>query len=937
MQRLKLFLVISACAAAAAALFTPSGAHRAKGQVVGGQLAAPTQLTASDAMYATKVGLHWQPIAYATTYRIYRNTTNSPESATDVGTTAANYFFDPSAVAGTQYFYWVRAENSQSVSELSASDAGLRAVGNNNPGAPFPPLQPPPAPLANPVTAAKAYLGKTLFWDEQLSSTKTVSCGTCHSPAAGGADPRTSATTRHPGFDNTFNTADDVFGSPGVPNGNAAGDYSPVQFFGMGLQVTGRQSPSYLNAGYTTDGLFWDGRATNQFRDPITNAILLNSFGGLESQSVGPPLNTAEMGHIGRDWPAVVSRITSAKPLVLASNIPAGLANWIGGRTYPELFAEAFGTPDITPARIAMAIGTHERTLFSDQTPLDRWSAGLEQLTPQEEQGRNIFIQQQCTFCHGGALLTNSSYQNVGLRPTNEDRGRGAITGIADDNGRFKTPTLRNLELRPQYFHNGRMGTVEEVVAFYNRGGDFNAPNVDPRIQPLGLNAGQQAALAAFLKRPLTDPRVANQLPPFDRPTLYTETNRVPTISGIGRPGTGAVVPNAIAIEPPVVGNERFTIALSDVPAGAAAYLVIDAADPGVGSAIPSGGSFAYVARTTLGTGNAGYASAVLSIPNNAALVGRTFLARWYVTDPGAANGFSVSRLISFTVFGTASAVANDPQFDFDGDAKTDLSIFRPAVGEWWINRSSNATNAAFQFGTSADRIAPADFTGDGKTDVAFFRPSTGSWFVLRSEDSSFFSFPFGANGDVPVPADFDADGKADPAVFRPSSATWFINKSTGGTDILVFGTSADQPVVADYDGDAKADIAIYRPLASGGEWWLRRSSTGVVFATVFGTSTDRTVQGDYTGDGKADIAFWRPSNGNWFILRSEDLSFFAFPFGANGDIPVPGDYDGDGKNDAAVFRPSSATWFANKSSGGTLIQTFGANGDTPLPSAYVR
>ena len=276
--------------------------------------------------------------------------------------------------------------------------------------------------------------------------------------------------------------------------------------------------------------------------------------------------------------------------------------------------------------------------------------------------------------------------------------------------------------------------------------------------------------------------------------------------------------------------------------------------------------------------------------------------------------------------------------FDFDGDAKTDLSIFRPAPGEWWINRSLNGSTFALQFGAGTDTIAPADFTGDGKTDVAFFRPSTGQWFVLRSEDFSFYAFPFGSNGDVPVPADYDADGKADAAVFRPSTLTWFIQKSGGGTDIIGFGAAGDVPTVADYDGDAKADIAIYRPNAAGGaQWWVRRSSNASVFALQFGTPTDKTVQGDYTGDGKADIAFWRPSTGGWFVLRSEDFSFYSFPFGTNGDMPVPGDYDGDGRNDAAVFRPSTSTWFAQRTTGGTLIQQFGIAGDIPLPSAYVR
>ena len=274
---------------------------------------------------------------------------------------------------------------------------------------------------------------------------------------------------------------------------------------------------------------------------------------------------------------------------------------------------------------------------------------------------------------------------------------------------------------------------------------------------------------------------------------------------------------------------------------------------------------------------------------------------------------------------------------DFDGDTKTDVSIFRPAPGEWWYSRSSDGGNRAFQFGSSSDKIVPADYTGDGKTDLAFFRPGSGQWFVLRSEDSSFYSFPFGVGTDVPVPADYDGDGRADAAVFRESSLTWFINKSSGGTDIIGFGATGDKPTVADYDGDGKADIAIFRPNgASGAEWWIRRSSNGSVFALQFGNAADKPVQGDYTGDGKADIAFFRPSNSNWFILRSENFSFFAFPFGAAGDVPVAGDYDGDGKFDAGVFRPSTNTWFVQRSTAGTLIQQFGIAGDLPIPNAFV-
>lgn len=906
------------------------------GDVTGATLAAPTHLNASDSDYSTKVGLSWETIRGATSYRIFRNTTNTPGSADDVGTTAANYFFDATAVAGQAYFYWVRAENSTTSSSMSVVDQGTRAVGTLLPGE-FSPLDPPVAPAGNTMTATKAYLGKTLFWDEQMSSTKTVACGTCHRPAEGGGDPRTAigdARSTNPGADGVFGTPDDVFGSPGVPQNNLNGTYTLNASYGYNEQVTGRKAPSYLNSGYSTTGLFWDGRALNTFRDPLTNSIILNSGASLESQASGPPVSPGEMGHTGRDWSQVAARIAASRPLALATNVPTGLRTWINGRTYPQLFEEAFGTPDVTPSRIAMAIATHERVLFSDRTPLDKELMGIPSLTSQEVAGRDVFNASNCAGCHRGPLITNHTFENIGVRPQTEDVGRFGVTGNSGDLGRFKTPTLRNVELHAPYMHNGELATLEDVVGFYNRGGDFDAPNINHGfIRPLDLSAQQRSDLVAFLKRPLTDPRVAAELTPFDRPHLYTESSRVPQITGTGRPGSGGLVPLAKAIEPPVVGNPSFAVAVSRSVGGASAVLVIDSTDPGVGASVPAAGSFAYVPVSLAGSGSGnGYYCVSLAIPNDPALIGQTFYGRWYVTDAAATNGFSVSQLIQFTIFGDSPAV--HAPFDFDGDGKTDLSIFRPGPGEWWYLKSSNGGNAAAQFGAGTDKVTPGDFTGDGKTDIAFFRPSTGFWYVLRSDDFSFYSFPFGTSTDVPAPADYDADGKTDAAVFRPSSFTWFISNSGGGTTIQQFGAVGDVPVAADYDGDAKADIAIYRP--SLGQWWIQRSTQGTI-AFQFGTSTDRTVVGDYTGDGKADVGFWRPSTGEWFILRSEDQSYYSFPFGISTDVPTPGDYDGDGKTDAGVFRPSSSTWFVSKSGGGTLIQSFGQAGDVPVPNAFVR
>lgn len=624
--------------------------------VLGG-LSTPTGVSASDNDYSTKVGINWDTIRGATSYRVFRNTINNTGTATDLGTTQANYFFDTTATQAQVYFYWVRAENISGVSGFSTPDQGVRSSGNMK-GSAFAPLEPPPAPAGNPVTAAKAYLGKALFWDEQMSSTRTVACGTCHRPTAGGSDPRTvvgSRRSRNPGPDGVFATLDDVFGSPGVPQNNLDGTYTQHPQFGMREQVTGRKSPSYLNAAYSPEGLFWDGRASDVFRDPLTNNIFLQNTASLESQSVGPPVSSAEMGHANRNWTQVAARIQTAKPLALATNIPTALATWINNRTYPQLFEEAFGTPDVTAVRIAMAIATHERTLFSDRTPLDRELYGIQPLTAPEIRGRDLFVDvtANCSFCHGGPLLMNNSFHNIGVRPQTDDPGRFAVSNVEFDRGSFKTPQLRNVELRGPFMHNGSLATIEEVVEFYNRGGDFPAPNVPTSvIRPLNLTAQQKADLVAFLKRPLTDDRVRNELPPFDRPTLYTETSRVPTVTGRGRPGSKFVIPEAVLVAPPIIGNPNFTVGIANGHGGAQATLVVGSQDPGLGITIPTSGSFAYQTITLSNSESTnGYGSVNLAIPNDPLLIGQTFYGRWYVRDNRAITGIAVSRLITFTVF----------------------------------------------------------------------------------------------------------------------------------------------------------------------------------------------------------------------------------------------------------------------------------------------
>ena len=289
--------------------------------------------------------------------------------------------------------------------------------------------------------------------------------------------------------------------------------------------------------------------------------------------------------------------------------------------------------------------------------------------------------------------------------------------------------------------------------------------------------------------------------------------------------------------------------------------------------------------------------------------------------------GGSVERIIN------TDAAPSGTRFDFDGDSKADISVFRRTLGEWWYLRSSDSLDAAFAFGSETDVPVPADFTGDGIADFSFWRPDSGEWFILRSDNTGFFSFPFGATGDIPAPGDFDGDGTDDAAVFRPASGTWFILRSSDGeTDFVPFGAAVDRPLVGDYDGDGTDDVAVYKPDVA--QFWQMRSTEGLR-AFAFGETTDIAMVADMSGDGTDDMVQFRPSTGFWNILRSEDSNFFGFPFGATGDIPAPGDYDGDGTADATVFRPSDTTWYSQQSTNGSVFTPFGLTDDEPVPSSY--
>jgi hypothetical protein len=332
-----------------------------------------------------------------------------------------------------------------------------------------------------------------------------------------------------------------------------------------------------------------------------------------------------------------------------------------------------------------------------------------------------------------------------------------------------------------------------------------------------------------------------------------------------------------------------------------------------------------------------GYITTKVLLPAAAAGQGVRLRFRFGADDNTAGTGpnpgWNVDTIQVVGAYNCPPVAANPKsRADFDGDGKTDLSVFRPSDTVWYLNRSQ-AGFTAVQFGIASDVLTPGDFDGDGKTDVAVWRPASGTWFRLNSSNGTFVGAQFGQHADIPQPGDFDGDGKDDLAVWRPLTGDWFrINSLNGQFVATQFGANGDRPVGGDYDGDGKDDLAVFRP--SDSTWYRINSSNGVFSGVSFGLASDIVTPADYDGDNREDICVFRPSDGTWYRLNSNGGALVVTQFGANGDVPVPGDYDGDGKDDQAVFR--NGTWYMNRSTAGFAGAAFGLSTDRAIPKQYI-
>lgn len=268
--------------------------------------------------------------------------------------------------------------------------------------------------------------------------------------------------------------------------------------------------------------------------------------------------------------------------------------------------------------------------------------------------------------------------------------------------------------------------------------------------------------------------------------------------------------------------------------------------------------------------------------------------------------------------------------YDYDADGKSDISVYRPSEGTWYVNRSHFGFEG-HRFGIAEDRPVSADFDGDNRNDICVFRPSEGMWYRINSSNNTLSVARFGAQGDLPLPADFDGDGKADINLFRASQGAWYrINSSNGSVTARLFGGATDKPVAVDFDGDAKADMGYFKP--ETGLWVVGLSSVGGLAQVRFGQAGDTPVPADYDGDMLADVAVYRRSEGRWYRINSTGGTFVAVTFGTGNDEPAVGDFDGDGKADISVFRPDDGTWHRlNSFDGRYAVNQFGLADDIPL------
>jgi parallel beta-helix repeat protein len=237
---------------------------------------------------------------------------------------------------------------------------------------------------------------------------------------------------------------------------------------------------------------------------------------------------------------------------------------------------------------------------------------------------------------------------------------------------------------------------------------------------------------------------------------------------------------------------------------------------------------------------------------------------KWYIAK--LKSDRTLGAALAFCVKWGDSSMTPVPG-DYDGDGKYDLALFKPSTGEWYIAKlkSDRTLGAALAFGVkwgdSSMTPVSGDYDGDGKSDLALFKPSTGEWFIAKLSEGKLGSalamgVSWGDSSMNAVSGDYDGDGKYDLALFQSSSGKWYIAKLTNGklgSAIAMgvsWGDSSMTPVSGNFDGDNKNDLALFQ--ASTGKWYIARIDSynllggPIALDVLWGDSSMTPVSGDY-------------------------------------------------------------------------------------------